>query len=59
MRCGKAASFVMLSELSTGMPAVRPVANKLGAMVMQRMPKLPRSRAIVNVIAEMPPFAAL
>ena len=38
---------------------VSPVWNKLGAIVTTRMPRLPRSRAMVRVIPAMPALAAL
>ena len=59
MRFGNAASFVSMSANSSGMPAVMPVLNRLGAIATTRMPMLPRSRAIVSVIPAMPAFAAV
>ena len=57
-RLGKAASLVRVAANSSGMPSVRPVANRLGAMAMARMPRLPRSRAMVNTMPTMPDLAA-
>jgi hypothetical protein len=59
IRLGNAASLVSVSANSSGMLAVRPVLNRLGAIDSTRMPRLPRSRAIVRVIPAMPALAAV
>ena len=47
------------SSNSFGMPAVRPVAKRLGAIVLTRMPSDPRSRAIVSDMPAIPALAAV
>ena len=59
MRLGNAASAVSWSSNSFGMPAVRPVAKRLGAIVLTRIPSDPRSRAIVNDMPAIPALAAV
>src|SRR5271154_330908 len=57
MRLGNAASLVSTCANSSGIAAVIPVLNRLGAIDSTRMPRLPRSRAMVRVIPAMPAFA--
>ena len=59
MRLGNAASLVSTSANSSGIPLVMPVLNRLGAMARTRMPRLPRSRAIVSVMPAIPALAAV
>ena len=59
IRFGNAASLVSVSVIASGILAVAPVAKRLGAMATTLMPIEPRSRAIVNVMAAMPPLAAV
>jgi hypothetical protein len=59
MRLGKAASRVSCAAISSGIRCVMPVAKRLGAIAITRIPRLPRSRAIVRHIPAMPAFAAV
>ena len=56
-RLGKAASLVSVAANSSGMPLVSPVLKRLGAMAMARMPRLPRSWAMVNTMPTTPNLA--
>ena len=47
MRFGKAASRVSPSAIACGMPRVSSVSNRLGAMVITRIPNFASSRAIL------------
>ncbi|CNJ15108.1 Uncharacterised protein [Mycobacterium tuberculosis] len=58
-RLGKAASLVNAEANSSGMPLVSPVANRLGAMASTRMPRDPKSRAMVRHMPAMPALAAV
>src|SRR5688500_15569801 len=59
MRFGKAASLVRAAANSSGIPCVMPVAKRLGAMARARIPRLPRSRAMVRAMPAMPALAAV
>ena len=59
IRRGNAASFTSTSLKSSGMPAVMPVSNRLGAIALTRIPSEPRSRAIVSDIAATAAFDAV
>src|SRR3954451_22553938 len=56
---GKAASRTRVAAISSGIRAVAPVANRLGAIASTRMPSEPRSRAMVRHIPAMAAFAAV
>ena len=59
MHLGNAASLMSGSLKSSGIPAVIPVSNRLGAMALTRIPIEPRPRAIVNDMPAMPAFDAV
>ncbi len=59
MRRGNALSRVSSACISGGASDVIPVSKRLGAIATERMPSVPRSRAIGSIIAATPAFAAV